>query len=137
MSKLEKYSSYKDSGVEWLGEIPEHWETLSNKNIFKIKQKLVGKKSSEYDLLSLTIKGIIKRDMENPQGKFPAEFNTYQEVKQGDFVFCLFDVGAIGNESETRHSVLFTLKYRNPVSRINFQERFTIHKGLWKAFNLV
>lgn len=92
MGKLEKYSSYKDSGVEWLGEIPEHWETLSNKNIFKIKQKLVGKKSSEYDLLSLTLKGIIKRDMENPQGKFPAEFNTYQEVKKDDFVFCLFDV---------------------------------------------
>ncbi len=92
MGKLEKYLSYKDSGVEWLGEIPEHWETLSNKNIFKIKQKLVGKKSSEYDLLSLTLKGIIKRDMENPQGKFPAEFNTYQEVKKGDFVFCLFDV---------------------------------------------
>jgi len=92
MSKLAKYPSYKESGVEWLGEIPEHWETLSNKNIFKIKQKLVGKKSSEYDLLSLTIKGIIKRDMENPQGKFPAEFNTYQEVKQGDFIFCLFDV---------------------------------------------
>jgi len=92
MNSLKKYSSYKDSGVEWLGQIPEHWETLSNKNIFKIKQKLVGKKSSEYDLLSLTLKGIIKRDMENPQGKFPAEFNTYQEVKKGDFVFCLFDV---------------------------------------------
>lgn len=92
MGKLEKYSSYKDSGVDWLGAIPEYWETLSNKNIFKIKQKLVGKKSSEYDLLSLTLKGIIKRDMENPQGKFPAEFNTYQEVKKGDFVFCLFDV---------------------------------------------
>jgi type I restriction enzyme S subunit len=92
MSRLEKYPSYKDSGVEWLGEIPEHWKTLSNKNIFKIKQKLVGKKSSEYDLLSLTLKGIIKRDMENPQGKFPAEFDTYQEVKKGDFVFCLFDV---------------------------------------------
>jgi len=92
MSRLEKYSSYRESGVEWLGEIPEHWETLSNKNIFKIKQKLVGTKSSEYDLLSLTLRGIIKRDMENPQGKFPAEFNTYQEVKKGDFVFCLFDV---------------------------------------------
>ena len=26
MGKLEKYSSYKDSGVEWIGEIPEHWE---------------------------------------------------------------------------------------------------------------
>ncbi|WP_376778699.1 restriction endonuclease subunit S [Chryseobacterium taichungense] len=30
--------------------------------------------------------------MENPEGKFPAEFDTYQEVKKGDFVFCLFDV---------------------------------------------
>ncbi|WP_169513773.1 restriction endonuclease subunit S [Christiangramia portivictoriae] len=30
--------------------------------------------------------------MENPEGKFPAEFDTYQEVKNGDFVFCLFDV---------------------------------------------
>ena len=30
--------------------------------------------------------------MENPEGKFPAEFDTYQEVKYGDFVFCLFDV---------------------------------------------
>ena len=30
--------------------------------------------------------------MENPQGKFPAEFDTYQEVKKGDFIFCLFDV---------------------------------------------
>ena len=26
MGKIEKYSSYKDSGVEWLGEIPEHWD---------------------------------------------------------------------------------------------------------------
>ena len=27
--------------------------------------------------------------MENPEGKFPAEFDTYQEVKEGDFIFCL------------------------------------------------
>lgn len=82
----------KDSGVEWIGEIPEHWEALSNKFIFKLHKKQVGKKSFEYDLLSLTLNGVIKRDMENPQGKFPAEFDTYQEVKKGDFIFCLFDV---------------------------------------------
>ena len=92
MNKLEKYSAYKDSGVEWLGEIPEAWMTLANKHIFKIKQNLVGKKSKEYDLLSLTLKGIIKRDMDNPKGKFPTDFDTYQEVKIDDFVFCLFDV---------------------------------------------
>ncbi len=90
--KIEKYPAYKDSGVEWLGEIPEHWEMLSNKYIFSIKKNLVGRKSSEYVLLSLTLNGVIVRDMENPQGKFPAEFDTYQEVKKGDFIFCLFDV---------------------------------------------
>ena len=89
---MKKYDQYKNSGVEWLGEIPEHWEVLSNKHIFKLNKNLVGKKSSEYDLLSLTLNGVIKRDMENPQGKFPAEFDTYQEVKKGDFIFCLFDV---------------------------------------------
>jgi type I restriction enzyme, S subunit len=90
--KVEKYSSYKNSGAEWLGDIPIHWNTLSNKNIFKLKKNQVGKKSGDYVLLSLTLNGVIKRDMENPQGKFPAEFNTYQEVKKGDFIFCLFDV---------------------------------------------
>ena len=89
---MQRYEKYKDSGVDWIGEIPESWEMLSNKYIFKLKKNQVGKKSAEYDLLSLTLRGIIKRDMENPEGKFPAEFDTYQEVKKGDFVFCLFDV---------------------------------------------
>ena len=90
--KIQKYTAYKDSGAEWLGDIPKHWETLSNKFIFNLKKNLVGKRSSEYVLLSLTLNGVIKRDMENPQGKFPAEFDTYQKVKKGDFIFCLFDV---------------------------------------------
>ncbi|WP_306687291.1 MULTISPECIES: restriction endonuclease subunit S [Vibrio] len=89
---LPKYEAYKESGSEWLGDIPETWNLLSNKYIFKLKKNLVGKRSDEYELLSLTLRGIIKRDMENPEGKFPAEFNTYQEVASGDFVFCLFDV---------------------------------------------
>ena len=35
MNKFEKYSSYKDSGVEWLEEIPEHWEIDKLKNYCK------------------------------------------------------------------------------------------------------
>ena len=89
---FQKYPAYKDSGVEWMGQIPAHWDMIPNKFIFKLKKNLVGKKSNQYTLLSLTLHGIIKRDMENPQGKFPAEFDTYQEVNNGDFVFCLFDV---------------------------------------------
>lgn len=82
----------KNSGVDWIGEIPAHWDIVPNKKIFSLKKNLVGKKSDQYELLSLTLRGVIKRDMENPEGKFPAEFDTYQKVRAGDFVFCLFDV---------------------------------------------
>ena len=82
----------KDSGIPWLGEIPEHWESMPNRANLKIRKKLVGERSSEYTLLSLTMRGVIARDMENPTGKFPAEFDTYQEVQPGDLIFCLFDI---------------------------------------------
>ena len=87
-----RYDSYKDSEYEWIGSVPTSWQSVPNKHIFYIVNSKVGKKSDDYDLLSLTLKGIIKRDMVNAQGKFPAEFDTYQEVKKNDFVFCLFDV---------------------------------------------
>jgi type I restriction enzyme S subunit len=41
---IQKYHAYKNSGVEWLGEIPKHWNTLSNENIFKLNKNQVGKK---------------------------------------------------------------------------------------------
>ncbi|WP_107666675.1 restriction endonuclease subunit S [Cyanothece sp. BG0011] len=31
MVSFPKYDSYKDSGVEWLGDIPSHWEVIKNK----------------------------------------------------------------------------------------------------------
>lgn len=78
--------------MNWLGDVPDGWSLLANKYIFKLRKALVGKRHAEHELLSLTLNGIIKRDMENPEGKFPAEFDTYQVVRPGDFVFCLFDV---------------------------------------------
>ena len=34
---MKRYSDYKDSGVEWLGEIPEHWEVKRLKLMARIK----------------------------------------------------------------------------------------------------
>ena len=33
---MKRYDSYKDSGVEWIGEIPSHWEIIKGKYILKI-----------------------------------------------------------------------------------------------------
>lgn len=40
----------------------------------------------------MTLNGIVERDINNPEGKFPSDFSTYQVVKEGDLIFCLFDV---------------------------------------------
>ena len=88
---MQRYDTYKPSGVKWLGEIPSHWEVLALKHILKSKKVLVGKHSSQYELLSLTLKGVVKRDMDNPEGKFPASFDTYEAVEPNDFIFCNFD----------------------------------------------
>jgi type I restriction enzyme S subunit len=90
--KLKPYPEYKDSGVPWLGKIPAHWNIQRNKVLFKPRHQIVGDRHTEYTLLSLTLRGVIKRNLEGAKGKFPAEFNQYQVVSPGDFVFCLFDI---------------------------------------------
>jgi type I restriction enzyme, S subunit len=92
MVTFPKYESYRDSEVDWLGEIPSNWGLKKNKFLLKEKKDTVGGKSSNFTLLSLTLQGVIARDMENPQGKFPAEFNTYKIVSPNNLIFCLFDV---------------------------------------------
>lgn len=89
---LAKNVKLKDSGIKWIGDIPENWDVHRMKDRFKITKSQVGEKSSDYKLLSLTKNGIIYRDVEKAHGKYPAEFNTYQKVKSGDLVFCLFDM---------------------------------------------
>ena len=90
--RYSKYPSYKDSNTDWLGEIPSDWIVARNKQAFSFEKDLVGKRSKDYTLLSLTLKGIKVRDIDSGKGKFPAEFDTYQKVEENDIVFCLFDI---------------------------------------------
>lgn len=82
----------KDSGVEWIGEIPEDWEVTKNKYIFEQKKQIVGSDWENYQLLSLTTGGIIEKDINNLQGKLPESFGTYQVVEKDDLILCLFDL---------------------------------------------
>lgn len=53
---------------------------------------MVGEKSELTQLLSLTTRGIKKKDINNAEGKLPESFDTYQFVKENDLVMCLFDL---------------------------------------------
>lgn len=92
MAGLQPYSEYKESGLPWLDSVPNHWEMIPNRALMQERRAVVGESAKDYTLLSLTLRGVIARDMVNPKGKFPAEFNTYKIVEPGDFVFCLFDI---------------------------------------------
>ena len=89
---MNKYSSYVDSTLPWLPHIPSHWELVRNKNIFTETKDTVGNDSENHVLLSLTLKGIIPRDVASGKGKFPKDFDTYKIVRRGDMAFCLFDI---------------------------------------------
>jgi type I restriction enzyme S subunit len=89
---LKPYPEYKKSGLPWLDTVPKHWDMVPNRALMRDKRQVVGAKASEYTLLSLTLRGVIARDMVNPKGKFPAQFNAYKVVRPKDFVFCLFDI---------------------------------------------
>ena len=82
----------KNSGVEWIGEIPEDWDIYRNKNAFICNKEIVGKNSKSTQLLSLTTGGIKCKDINNAEGKLPESFDTYQYVKKNDVVMCLFDL---------------------------------------------
>lgn len=81
----------KDSGIEWIGDIPQHWETIKYKYVLN-KRKEILKEYTDEDVLSLTLRGVIKRNLENPTGKMPASFDGYQKVYKNNLLLCLFDI---------------------------------------------
>lgn len=85
------YSEYREVNLPWLKVVPAHWEMQRNKNIFTEQKEIVGERLADYTLLSLTLNGIIPRDMDGG-GKFPESFDKYKIVKNGDIAFCLFDI---------------------------------------------
>lgn len=89
---MSKYGEYRHIDLPWLKEIPAHWDIWRNKNIFTEIKDEVGENSSQYTLLSLTLNGIIPRDVESGKGKFPEKFDKYKVVKPGNMAFCLFDI---------------------------------------------
>lgn len=77
----------KDSGIEWLGKIPEHWELKYLRNILKITST---KNRPDLPLLSVVReKGVIQRDVlskEENHNFIPDDLSGYKMVLNGQFV---------------------------------------------------
>lgn len=82
---------YKDSGIEWIGKIPETWEVSQLSNLFKEHSKRnIG--IQENNLLSLSYGSIIRKDINDNGGLLPESFEGYNIIEKDDIVFRLTDL---------------------------------------------
>ena len=81
----------KESGIDWIGQIPEEWEVAKVNHIFEEhKQKNRGNK--EKNLLSLSYGRIIRKSIDSSFGLLPESFETYNIIQRGDIVLRLTDL---------------------------------------------
>ena len=100
-AKLERYSAYINSGVEWLGQIPSHWKLTRNKDIFVERGSL--SQSGVETLLTVShITGVTRRS-EKTVNMFMAEtMEGYKHCRAGDLVINTMWawMGALGTARE-------------------------------------
>ena len=81
----------KDSGVEWIGQVPEHWELTIGMNVFR-ENKRDNKGMKENTVLSLSYGKIIIKPEEKLFGLVPESFETYQIVEPNDIIIRCTDL---------------------------------------------
>ena len=82
----------KDSGVAWIGVIPQDWEIVRTKSLYCSAKEIAGDRADDFERLALTLNGVIKRSKEDSVGLQPEKFSGYQILKKGELVFKLIDL---------------------------------------------
>ena len=90
---MKKYDNYKDSGIEWIGEIPEHWKCFRLKNLVKEPLKYGANESAEEDnplnpryirITDFGNDGLLKDDTFK---SLPIEIASNFLLEEGDLLF--------------------------------------------------
>ena len=93
----------KDSGVEWIGEVPEEWEVTRIKNLFAYRNERNSLPLEDVNLISLyTDKGVVQHsDLEETTGNKASNADGYKLVYENDIVvnIILCWMGAIGRSA--------------------------------------
>lgn len=93
----------KDSGTEWLGEIPNHWTIQRIKNLFELRNERNYEALEDVNLISLyTDKGVVQHsDLTETTGNKAVTADGYKIVKENDIVvnIILCWMGAVGRSA--------------------------------------
>lgn len=84
---MKQYEKYKNTGIDWLPRIPEHWQQRQLRKYLKLVSI---KDNADKQLLSVTReKGVIERDIEDVDSNHnfvPDDLSGYKYVQPGQFV---------------------------------------------------
>jgi type I restriction enzyme S subunit len=86
-----QYDSYQSDVTPWLGHVPSDWAFEKAKWHLSNKKKL-NSDGLNQNVLSLTLRGVVNNDPENPEGLVPSDYRTYQIFDENDLVFKLIDL---------------------------------------------
>ena len=82
---LNPNAEMKDSGIQWVGEIPLHWPVHPVFFYYGARKKK-NRLGKEENLLSLSYGRVIRKDINTNDGLLPESFNTYNIVEAGDSI---------------------------------------------------
>ena len=148
---MERYESYKDSGVQWLGKIPSHWESVPFKSVFTLGK---GLSITKENLIENGVNVISYGQIHSKQNKFSyvipelyrfvnesyLQTNPQSLVKKEDFIFAdtSEDVEGSGNFVRIDNSVNTFAGYHTIIARNSKTEfghflSYLLQSKLWKV----
>jgi len=131
---MKQYPSYESTTIPWNPTMPSHWKEYRGKRLF-FNKKVKNAGNEESNVLSLTLKGVIRNDKDRPIGLSPDDYSTYQIFEQGDLVFKLIDLENISTsrvgivpERGIMSSAYIRLTARSP---LNVRYFYMQYYSLW------
>lgn len=120
---------FKDSGIKWIGVIPEHWSTQRVSQAFEYKKSKA--KLDNPVVLSLTRDAVKVRDISNNEGQLAESYRDYNPVEVGDFILNVMDLysGANCNVSNVEGVIspaYANLKYREGINPYYYDYFFKV-----------
>jgi len=134
---MKRYPKYKDSGVEWIGEIPKDWNTYKIKQLGRLNTSSVDKKTNENETLVNLVNYMDVYNNPNKEITSAIEFMKVSakdtqiknnNVKIGDMLFTPSSETAddIGNSAVVKENLPDTL-YSYHLLRLRFDKHIDIN----------
>ena len=138
---MKKYEAYKNSGIEWIGDIPARWDIKVAFQLFsQVKNKNEG--LVEQNLLSLSYGKIKRKNIDTVGGLLPENFDGYNIIEKDDIVLRLTDLQndhtslrvGLSNERGIVTSAYVTLRNQSdntPLYLYYYLHSFDLCKGFY------